>query len=80
MNRLNTRLTNHIESLSKTTDNFRKKLKLIKERERRDKEAADAILREHQDIEDARHGILNIHHERNARNSVAMDSDEQGET
>lgn len=46
MTRLNTRLTSHADALTKTLEAYRKKLKLFKERERRDKEAADQAARE----------------------------------
>lgn len=58
MTRLNTRLTQHIDLISKNNDALRKKLKLLKERERRDKEAHEAALREAQEMEDARRGHM----------------------
>jgi hypothetical protein len=46
MTRLNTKMTQHIETITKNNDALRKKVRLFKERERRDKEAAEAALRE----------------------------------
>lgn len=46
MTRLNTRLTQHIETISKNNDVFRKKLKQHKERERREKEIAEQAVRD----------------------------------
>ena len=56
--RMNTRLTQHIEALSKHNDDLRKKLKQHRDRERREKEAAEQAAREQQEIEDAKNSHL----------------------
>jgi hypothetical protein len=46
MTRLNTKLTQHIETISKHNDELRKTLKQNKEKERKEKEAAEQAVRE----------------------------------
>jgi chromosome segregation ATPase len=46
MTRLNTKLTQHIDAITKNNDDLRKAIKQHKERERREKEAAEAAARE----------------------------------
>lgn len=81
MTRLNTRLTQHIDLISKNNEALRKKLKLLKERERRDKEAHEAALREAQEMEDARRGHMTsvVHaHDRTQQHSKLLSHGSKG--
>lgn len=46
LTRLNTKMSDHMEMQTKNIDLLKKKLKLYKEREKRDKEAMEAAERE----------------------------------
>jgi hypothetical protein len=53
LSRLTTRQAQHLEHMKLNNEKMRAKLKLFKDRERRDQEAAEAALREAQDMADA---------------------------
>ena len=53
LSRLTTRQSQHLEHMKVNNDKMRAKLKLYKDRERRDQEAAEAAVREAQEMAEA---------------------------
>ena len=57
LTRLSTRQAHHIEHMKLNNENMRAKLKIYKDRERRDQEHAEQLAREAQELEDQNNGI-----------------------